>query len=448
MKILFVANGFPPNGQWGTEFYTHQAAVGLAARGHHVSVFCPRREGQAERYSVTSSTRYGLTLHEVSNPPTRTKRFRDSYLSEGVERCFDELLRSHRPDVVHFTHFLWGLSARLPALARDSGAKVLVTLTDFGISCHRGQFLDAFLKPCEGSEPAKCARCVRTLGQYDGAQPWRSAKQLLATAMAGIGGLGLVPTAADLKERNRVLQDTVQATDLFIAPTEAIASRLRGSVVPTEQLEVLCYGIDERPFNDAPSSHGDDLFRFGFLGQFQPHKGLDVIFRAVDRLAEDSTYRDRKWSVRVHGTPVGGRHRRFIARTWDPRLAPRIEFHGSFEPLQAPWAMAELDAVIVPSCWTENAPLTVLQAIAMGLPMIVSDVPGIREVVPQGTTFITPGDDAALSVAMGSMIRDGARRNLVAEAIPISHSDHIDALLGHYGRLREGRPGLRLVSGN
>ena len=448
MKILFVANGFPPSGQWGTEFYTHQAATGLAAQGHSVSVLCPQREGHGERFSVKTTTRYGLTLHEVSNPPTHAKRFRDSYLSEGVERCFDELLREHKPDVVHFTHFLWGLSARLPVLARDSGAKVLATLTDFGISCHRGQFLDAHLDPCDGGNPEKCARCVRTLGKYDGPQPWRGVKQVLASAMAKVGGMGLVPTAEDLKKRGEILQAAIEATDLFIAPTEAIATRLRGDVIPAEKLEVLCYGIDERPFNDAPSSHGGDTLRFGFLGQFQPHKGLDTIFRAVRRLEDDATYRDRKWSVRVHGTRVGGRHARFIARTWDPRLATRFEFQGPFEPMQAPWAMAELDAVIVPSCWTENAPLTVLQAMAMGLPMIVSDVPGIREVVPPGTPMISPGDGAALSVAMGKMIREGVRRELQPGVLPVPYGDHIKALLGQYGHLLEHRPGLRLVSGD
>lgn len=448
MKILFVANGFPPSGQWGTEFYTHQAAVGLASKGHTVSVFCPRRDGEGERFGVTSTTRYGLTLHEVSNPPTHTKRFRDSYLSEGVERCFDDLLRRHKPDVVHFTHFLWGLSARLPVLARGSGATVLATLTDFGISCHRGQFLDAHLSPCDGDEPAKCARCVRTLGRFDGPQPFRGAKQLLADTMAKCGGLGLVPTARDLVERRRVLGDAIGATDLFLAPTEAIASRLRGKVIPEDRLEVLCYGIDEEPFRNVVSAPSKDHFRFGFLGQFQPHKGLDTIFRAVQRLKKDATFAKRSWSVRVHGTPVGGRHGAFIRRTWDPSLAPRFEFQGPFESLQAPWAMSELDAVIVPSCWTENAPLTVLQALAMGLPMIASDVPGIREIVPPEVPLMTPGDDAALSVEMGTMIRRGASRGSQKGSMPITYEDHLETLLGHYGRIQGQRPGLRLVAGD
>ena len=33
MRVLVVCNGFPPSGQWGTEFYSHQLATGLAGRG-------------------------------------------------------------------------------------------------------------------------------------------------------------------------------------------------------------------------------------------------------------------------------------------------------------------------------------------------------------------------------------------------------------------------------
>ena len=49
MKILIVSNGFPPSGQWGTEFYTHQLATGLLGRGHDVTVLCPERSGSRPR---------------------------------------------------------------------------------------------------------------------------------------------------------------------------------------------------------------------------------------------------------------------------------------------------------------------------------------------------------------------------------------------------------------
>ena len=65
MNVLLVSNGFPPSGQWGTEFYTYQLARGLADRGHAVDVLCPLRDGSRPRYTLQRSTRYGVALHEL-----------------------------------------------------------------------------------------------------------------------------------------------------------------------------------------------------------------------------------------------------------------------------------------------------------------------------------------------------------------------------------------------
>ena len=41
MRILFVTSGFPPHAKWGTEFYTHELALGLKERGYEVAVLYP-----------------------------------------------------------------------------------------------------------------------------------------------------------------------------------------------------------------------------------------------------------------------------------------------------------------------------------------------------------------------------------------------------------------------
>lgn len=446
MRVLFVSNGFPPEGQWGTEFYTHQAAVGLAGRGHTVRVFCPRREGDGERFSVQRSVRSGIRVHEVLNPPSGTKRFEDSFRSRPVEERFEQALRELRPQVVHFTHFLWGLSSRLPRLAREAGARVVVTLTDFGILCHRGQLLDAVLDECSGPAPGKCARCVRSLGPYDGHPLLRALKQGAAAGLAALGGGGLVPTASDLRRRQEAIDDALDAAHLFIAPTHALAQRVPSERVPSDRLRVLCYGLDERLFAEGVREREPGApLRFGFLGQFQPHKGLATLFRAAELLADGGVGVQHAWRVRVHGNPVGGRHARYLDATWNPQLAPWFEFSGAFEPLDAPEAMAELDVLLVPSRWTENAPLTVLQAQAMGLPVLASDVPGIRELGGEGLTLIEPTDPDAWAFEMGEQLLAGPRR-LEPGGMPLGLDEHLGQLETWYAELLE-QGQLRLLGG-
>ena len=149
MKVLVVSHGFPPRGFWGTEIYTHELVHALVARGHEVSVLHPVREGDRERYSVEEVMEDGVRVLLLENPGDRSKRFEPSYRDAEVERRFAELLERERPDRVHFCYLLWGLSVRLPVVARELGIPQLtpVNRSIFGV--------DEVDPPYEGSATAR-----------------------------------------------------------------------------------------------------------------------------------------------------------------------------------------------------------------------------------------------------------------------------------------------------
>ena len=111
MKVLYVSNGFPPRGQWGTEFYTRQLVVGLADKGVEPFVLHPERDGTQPRYTVEREMAGDVPVALLHNLGDPKKSFRDSYENEDVERIFRDLIEELQPDVVHFTYLLWGLSA-------------------------------------------------------------------------------------------------------------------------------------------------------------------------------------------------------------------------------------------------------------------------------------------------------------------------------------------------
>lgn len=448
MKILIVSNGFPPSGQWGTEFYTHQLATGLLGRGHDVTVLCPERSGSRPRYTVDESERYGVRLLELHNAGDPSKRFEDSYVNTSIEELFDRLIREERPDLVHFTHFLWGLSVRLPQIARARGVKVLATLTDFGLLCHRGQLFDWSIKDCGGPHDAEtCARCIREPGPFDGGALSLFARRWAARGLAAVGGAGVVVTAADVEKRAAAVRLALNAIDLCIAPTRALGDVFRASGVPNERIFQLCYAIDEIPFRDAALTTDPAQYRFGFLGQFMPHKGLHFLFEAVRQLQASLPASAPDWEVRLHGNTVGGRHARYLDAIWASDLTEHVRFLGPFEPLRGPSVMASLDAVLLPSQWMENAPLTTIQARAAGVPMIAADVAGMREVLATsleaGDKLVPPDDPAQLADAMrGFLLERPARR--AGSRPPISYLEHLDRIETVYARLTglEGTPQL------
>jgi len=449
LKVLFVTNGFPPRGRWGTEFYTWQLVGGLVARGLDVVILHPVRDGQRKRYSLervyasvppVDSKGKGpvvpvYLLHNAGDP---AKKFASSYLDPEVAEIFDEVLSAEAPDIVHFTYLLWGLSVDLPAVAKRRGIPTVVTLTDYGLLCHRGQMYDWRLQRCEGPHPAAiCARCVREPSKYDDPPVTVLLRRAAVRLAAAVGGLGQVVTTKDLAAREAAVRDSLEHVDRFLAPTAVFERIFRAWGIPVEKLTQLVYAFDYQPYAKArpepvrpkPSSP----IRFGYMGQFTPHKGLATLVEATRIMQARLPESVEPWRVHLYGRPAGGRHRLFAERVLAGELGPRLVVEEPFEPHEAPEVLASLNAVVVPSEWDENAPLTILQARASGVPVIGSDMAGIVEVVdpPHHGLIFRAGDAHALADVMREVILGRIGRLPVAR-MPLELDEHLDAVLAVY----------------
>ena len=432
---MLVSNGFPPVGQWGTEFYTHQLATGLQARGREVAVFLPVRDAEGARYSLKTSHHYGLDLFELTNGGDPKKSFSDSYKNEGVEQAFARVLREFQPKTVHFNHLLWGLSVGLPRVAAEFGARVVATVTDLGLLCHRGQFLDSNLRSCGGPSSAEeCARCVREPSPHDAKTLELFARRVAVRGAVKLGGFGRIVVASDLEERAREVREAAKFIDRWVFPTEALLEEFQSRGLAMKDAEVLPYGIDEAAFQLPGRGAEPRALRFTFLGQFMPHKGLEHLLKAVNLMESRLPESVAPWTLRCYGHGSPGRHQLYAGRAFESvSTSNRVIDAGCFPPLDAPRVMMETDVLVVPSVWMENAPLAVLQARAAGVPVIASDVSGVREVVdsPQHGVLVPPGDAVALADAMRRAIMEGPRRYTPDPVI--SHSDHLDRVELIYG---------------
>jgi glycosyltransferase involved in cell wall biosynthesis len=83
-----------------------------------------------------------------------------------------------------------------------------------------------------------------------------------------------------------------------------------------------------------------------------------------------------------------------------------IEYLGRLDDVRP--AIAQADVYVLPS-YREGTPRTVLEAMAMGRPIITTDVPGCRQTVVEGRNgfLVPPRDASALAQAMNRFIQDG-----------------------------------------
>jgi hypothetical protein len=78
VRILLVSRGFPPLLRWGSEYYTHELAAGLRARGHEIFVLHPMHDGSRPPDTVEEVASDGFRVFQLHVRGARHKPLSDS----------------------------------------------------------------------------------------------------------------------------------------------------------------------------------------------------------------------------------------------------------------------------------------------------------------------------------------------------------------------------------
>jgi glycosyltransferase involved in cell wall biosynthesis len=386
VKILYVAHSFPPFHWRGTEVYALELATAMADR-HRPHVFYLRHDPEAAGVTLEDDLFRGL-------PVTRARQRIDPadleayFFGRDQEEAFRARLNSLRPEVVHFVYLAGGLSLLLPRLARESGAKTFITVTDFSGLCPRAQLLDRDGRPCPG--PRSGLRCAWCLFGYTFIAGHSRVDRLLRERLPlALAKAGHTPGLDLIRRRLAATHDAFAGAALLLYPNPNCARRYRQAGFHEPSL-TMDYGIDLQPFAGHRKTASPAL-RIGFVGQLLPHKGLHVLAEAARGLPGD-------WRLIVHGRaddPGASEYLKSIT------LPDRVEMRGAFPFEQMNRVLEDIDLLVVPSTWQENCPLIVKYAIATRTPALLADQPGMIADRDQPTLrFFPPGDAAALRRAL------------------------------------------------
>ena len=168
-------------------------------------------------------------------------------------------------------------------------------------------------------------------------------------------------------------------------------------------------GIEPEPFlNNSPGAGNrlrvrlqcnKDTFIFGFFGRFEPEKGFNYVIDAVEILRKGER-RVNKIIVLAMGS---GRYEREYETDIENRGLTESFRFLPFNPDVAN-IMKGCDAILMPST-IEAWPLVACEALCSGIPLIATDVVGLRETIANTPTIpILSGDSDALANAMSLVI--------------------------------------------
>ena len=180
-------------------------------------------------------------------------------------------------------------------------------------------------------------------------------------------------------------------------------------VLPEERVALIDNGV---PVEAAvPAAGGNEPPRVLYVGLLTPRKGvLDLL--AASRLLRERGVAHELWLL--GGTPDEGPKAEAEVRA---ALDADTRLLGTRLPEEMPAAFAEADVFCLPSWW-EAMPLSVLEAMAAGLPVVATDVGDVARAVSDGETgFVVPSKAAEqLARALEPLLTDPERRRRMGAA--------------------------------
>lgn len=174
--------------------------------------------------------------------------------------------------------------------------------------------------------------------------------------------------------------------------------RLALEAFPELTISVITNGVDSSLFwpNPATQNSRNGSVRALTVARLVPRKGLDTMIEALAL--------DRSGRIRLDVVGDGPLARNLRKRAAELNLNDRITFRGVLhgESLQEVYRRA--DFFVLPSL-TESFSMSLLEAMASGLPVVASNVGGIPELIAdrENGILVTPGDVGGLGAAMGAM---------------------------------------------
>lgn len=375
MRILIAVHGYPPERQGGAERRAERTARAMRERGHEVSVICVQNDNAPHddlRYYDRSQDKIrvrGIHFNGGANPDN----FRWSYDNPELGATVGAFIDERKPQIMHlFSGYLLGASALKAATSRR--VRTVIDLTDYWWHCHQINLLTLSGERCNGPGPAKCARCYAER-QRRFRLPAQIAPEITGYAWSNLHPdtrLGKLFGLPAQEARGTCLRAALSSADMLIAPSQFLADFYIRYGTERAKIKVWRQGVE---LDQCRLRSQSLTLRVGYLGQVKPHKGVDLLLNAWGQLRGS-----RPRQLAIYGSAAGYDDYRIQLEQQIDQLTD-ASWHGSYVGDQVWEVLSQLDVVIVPSRWVENSPNSIIEAQAVGVAVVGSNLGGIAELI-------------------------------------------------------------------
>ena len=350
MRVLIVHNHYGDHAIGGEGLVVQAEAALLRSYGHDVQVY-ERSNSEILRRGLFGQIK---SLGGIG------------WSGEGYAAVSDEI-QAFRPDLMHVHNYKYLLSPSVFAAAQHHGVATVLSLHNYRLICPAGQFMRSRV-PCEDCLDGFPYRML-----YRRCSGWNVVKSLCQLHL-------------HLSTKRRGL--LTPWVDAYISLTEFGRSRFISAGIPECRIITKSHFVEDPGFQPSGDTcHGSAIY----VGRLSREKGVDALIDA---------WRDIQYPLKVIGDgPLMSSLR---------RIAPRhVRLLGAMSRPDTIEELRESDFLIFPSLVYESFGLVLLEAMALGKPIIATDLGPRREIVADGGTgfLYCPSDRHGLQNKSRALIK-------------------------------------------
>jgi len=341
MKILLANKFYYPRG--GDCIYTLHLESLLKSKGHEVAAFAiqhPQNQPNAFQHYFPSEVSYSS-----EGGKNLVKTFLRPLGAKEVKQNFTALLDDFQPDIVHLNNIHTHLSPVLAEIAHKKHIRVVWTMHDYKLLCPRYDCL---------RNGMQCRLCF---SNKINVLKYRCMKNsLFASALAYL-------------EAEKWSKEKLEKyTDIFICPSEFMRTQMLAGGFDKNKLMVLPNFVSIKKNNFINSKREN---YYCYIGRISMEKGIETLLQAAQQLP---------YPLKIAGTgPLFDELKSRYAND-------TIDFSGYLNREEVSTLIENALFSVIPSEWYENNPLSGIESLCLGTPILGADIGGIPELIEEHRT--------------------------------------------------------------
>ncbi|HDR4725068.1 glycosyltransferase [Bacillus cereus group sp. Sample62] len=460
MKILHISLGLPPYRTGGLTKYSVDL-MHSQGQEHQVFLLYPGKFTFSKRTAIKKNKPYGsISVYELVNPlpiPLLNGINQPEHFMKEIDhKVYEEFLIELKPEIIH-VHTLMGIHKEFFETAKKLDIKIVFTTHDYFGLCPKVNLMDSKGNICNDFDDGKsCIECnvnalslpmVHVMQSY----PYRYLKdssivkslrkikknQTKNNTVATRVEREIEEIDVDLATYYIELRDyylTIFKLIDYFHFNSSIAKEqfekyldVNGKIVPISHQDISDYRQERKV-----KQRGNEVVRLGYLGPIDTYKGFYSLKNQLDSLKEKGY---TNWHLGVYGDFVND------PDTYNPKY---YTFYGRYNYNQLKDIFNEVDLLIIPSIWKETFGFIGLEAQSYGVPIMVSEYVGFKDLVQDGETgFIYKVNkhdfiDKLSMILDDTSLLDYINENLLKLDFPHLMEQHTKEIINLYQEVRAG----------